>query len=120
VAHEIEFTEEFRLWWDDLSPEEQVSINRSVIVLRDRGANLGRPHVDTVKGSKYPNMKELRVQHASRPFRIFFAFNPLRTGILLIGGDKTGNKRFYDEMIPLADNLYGRHLEELDSERGGV
>lgn len=119
MTHEIEFTDEFNEWWDGLTMEEQTSIDRSVIVLSDMGAKLGRPHVDTVKGSKYPNMKELRVQHAGRYFRIFFAFNPQRNGILLLGGDKRGNQRFYDEMIPLADKIYTRHLDELYSETGG-
>lgn len=116
MGWEIEYTDEFEEWWNSLSGVEQHSIALSVELLKDDGPNLGRPHVDTVKGSRHPNMKELRTQHAGNPYRTFFAFNPQRTAILLIGGDKTGKKRFYEEMIPRADDLYDQHLEELRKE----
>ncbi|MBC7672639.1 MAG: type II toxin-antitoxin system RelE/ParE family toxin [Polaromonas sp.] len=61
-------------------------------------------------------MRELRIQHEGRPYRVLYAFNPLRTGVLLIGGDKTGDDRFYERMIPLADALYEIHLDELRKE----
>lgn len=61
-------------------------------------------------------MRELRVQIGGRPIRVFYAFNPLRIAILLIGGDKTGDGRFYDRMTPVADNLYDEHLIELRRE----
>ncbi|MDU9050236.1 MAG: type II toxin-antitoxin system RelE/ParE family toxin [Candidatus Electrothrix sp. Rat3] len=61
-------------------------------------------------------MKELRTQCQGRPLRTFFAFDPRRTAILLIGGDKTGDKRFYERMIPLAERLYNNYLEELRRE----
>jgi hypothetical protein len=61
-------------------------------------------------------MKELRTQHRGRPLRTLFAFDPRRYAILLIGGDKTGDARFYDRMIPLADRLYDEHLETLRNE----
>jgi len=61
-------------------------------------------------------MKELRTQSVGKPLRTFFAFDPRRSAILLIGGDKTGNKRFYDRMIPIADALYDEHLDELKRE----
>jgi len=61
-------------------------------------------------------MKELRTQHRGRPVRTFFAFDPRRRAILLIGGDKTGDDRFYDRMVPLADRLYDEHLDELRDE----
>jgi hypothetical protein len=61
-------------------------------------------------------MKELRTQHQGRPLRTFFAFDPRRCAILLIGGDKSGDKRFYERMIPLADRLYDEHLEALRKE----
>jgi hypothetical protein len=61
-------------------------------------------------------MKELRTQHAGRPLRTFFAFDPRRTAILLIGGDKTGDARFYERVLPVADDLYDRYLAELRKE----
>jgi hypothetical protein len=110
---EVEYTDEFSQWWDGLSLEEQDAISRSVETLRCAGPSQGRPQVDSIAGSRHSNMKELRTQCGGRPIRTFFAFDPLRTAILLIGGDKTGDKRFYDRMIPLADDLYDTHLKEL-------
>ena len=61
-------------------------------------------------------MRELRVQSGGSPLRVFYAFDPRRSAILLIGGDKTGNDRFYQEFVPRADALYDEHLEELRKE----
>jgi len=61
-------------------------------------------------------MKELRTQCKGRPLRTFFAFDPRRCAILLIGGDKTGDERFYERMIPIADRLYDEYLQELQEE----
>jgi hypothetical protein len=62
-------------------------------------------------------MKELRIQHCGRPYRVLFAFDPRRRAILLIGGDKTGNDSWYEEFVPFADGLYNRHLEALKKEQ---
>ena len=102
---EVEFTDEFEVWWESLSEVVQESIRASVILLREYGPRLGRPHVDVIAGSRYPNMKELGMQHAGRPYRTLFAFDPRRVAILLIGGDKTGNKRCYEEFVPRAFTL---------------
>lgn len=113
----IEYTNEFEAWWDGLTAGEQDSIHVIVGLLRERGPELRRPHADTVKGSKHPNMKELRVQHAGDPYRILFAFDPRRVAILLIGGEKGSDERgFYARVIPLADGLYDEHLEQLKRE----
>lgn len=104
-------TDEIIAWIAELDDNAKEAILKSLLVLREIGPALGRPHVDSVKGSKYPNMKELRVQNKNRVYRIFFAFDPLRNAILLIGGDKRGNKKFYEKMIARADDLYRRHLE---------
>lgn len=113
---EVEYTDEFGVWWDTLDEAEQESIAASVELLRQLGPHLSRPHADTLAGSKHPNMKELRSQHRGRPMRTLFAFDPRRSAILLIGGDKTGDARFYERMIPLADCLYDEHLEALRKE----
>ena len=109
---EIIQTQEFLEWYNDLDVSAQEGIYEKMFILREIGPKLGRPYADTVKGSNYKNMKELRVQNKKRPFRIFFAFDPDRNAILLIGGDKTGKKRFYDEYIPVADKLYKSYLED--------
>lgn len=113
---EVEFTDEFGEWWDSLAELQQDAIDRAVGKLREMGPSLPRPLVDTVKQSRHANMKELRVQQGGSPLRIFFAFDPRRSAILLIGGDKTGDGRFYEKMIPTADHLYDVHLAELRKE----
>jgi hypothetical protein len=113
---QVEFTNEFELWWDELTEAQQDALAASVRVLEQLGPGLSRPHADTVKGSKHANMKELRTQCQGQPLRTFFAFDPRRSAILLIGGDKTGNDRFYEQMIPTADRLYDEHLAQLSEE----
>lgn len=113
---EVEFTDEFATWWDGLTEAEQVDVRAEVNLLRRFGPMLGRPHVDSVASTKHANMKELRVQHRGRPYRVLFAFDPRRTAILLIGGNKTGKGRWYKEFVPIADRLYDEHLETLRRE----
>ncbi len=113
MAFEVEFTTEFEGWWNSLTADEQDSVDYIVSLLQEFGPALSRPYADTLKGSQFPNMKELRVQHAGRPLRILFAFDPRRTALLLLGGDKTGNARWYIEAIALADKLYAVHLRTL-------
>lgn len=113
---DVEFTDEFGRWWESLDEDEQESVAASVELLINVGPSLPRPHADTVNGSRHSNMKELRTQHQGRPLRTLFAFDPRRCAILLIGGDKTGDDRFYERMIPEADRLYDEHLEELKEE----
>jgi hypothetical protein len=92
-----------------------VAIARKVDVLEERGPDLGRPEVDTLKGSRFPNMKELRIQHGGAPYRVALAFDPRRVAILLIGGRK-GPKKWYRKFIATADRLYAEYLEELKKE----
>jgi len=110
---EVEYTDEFGAWWHGLSEAEQVSVDASVHLLEARGPQLGHPHSSGIASSRHSRMRELRVQHRGRPYRVLYAFDPRRTAILLIGGDKTGNDRWYDEYVPLADRLYDEHLETL-------
>ena len=113
---EVEYTDEFSQWWETLTLSEQASVEASVRLLAMLGPRLSRPHAETVKGSRFSNMKELRTQCKGRPLRSFFAFDPRRNAILLIGGDKTGDDRFYERMVPLADKLYDEYLQELREE----
>lgn len=116
MAWAVEFTDEFEGWWNGLSEDEQVDVDAKVRLLEELGPALGRPHADTVQGSRHANMKELRIQHAGRPYRVLFAFDPRRRAILLLGGDKTGNARWYDENIPIADRLFDDHLRAIEHE----
>ncbi|MFH0821461.1 MAG: type II toxin-antitoxin system RelE/ParE family toxin [Pseudomonadota bacterium] len=113
---DIEYTDEFGEWWDVLTEEEQESMDAGVELLEDYGPNLSFPYSSGVKGSKHNHMRELRIQHAGRPFRVLYAFDPRRCAILLIGGDKTGNDHWYEEYVPIADRLYYEHLETLKRE----
>jgi len=112
-AWEIETSDEFLVWYRALDENEIESVNFSVDLLEQAGPVLGRPHVDTLKGSNIPNLKELRVQHEGRPLRILFAFDPRRVGYLILGGDKTGNNDWYETFIPIAEKIYARHLAEI-------
>jgi hypothetical protein len=109
---------QFAEWYLALDGREQGSVSYSLALLAEVGPLLGRPHVDTLRASRFPNMKELRTQHDGRPYRMLFAFDTSRTAMMLIGGDKTGDPRWYDRMIPIADRLYEEHLARLkDTER---
>lgn len=109
----IEQTETFEEWYFSLCEVDRENVLAALLMLQERGPMLPRPHADTVNGSQYRNMKELKIQSQGRPLRAFFAFDPRRTGILLCAGDKTGDKRFYDDLIPVADREYAAHLESL-------
>ena len=111
---EINTTDTFDAWYENLDDMDRANVLASMLVLQSQGPMLGRPHADTVNGSVYSNMKELRVQSRGQPLRAFFAFDPERHAILLCAGNKAGNeKRFYQEMIPIADCEYAAHLEGL-------
>lgn len=112
----VEITDEFEAWYRTLEARQQNAVSRSIMVLEDAGPGLGRPYVDTVKGSKLSHLKELRTQCDGSPLRMFFAFDPRRSAILLLGGDKTGDDRFYERMIPIAERLYEAYLAELRKE----
>lgn len=112
----VEFTDEFEAWWNDLSEDEQIAIDASVRLLELRGPTLEYPHSSEVRGSRHGRMRELRVQCQGRPLRLLYAFDPRRTAILLVGGDKTGDDRWYERMIPVADRVYDEHVAALKEE----
>ena len=87
MAWEIEYTDEFGDWWATLTETEQEDVDAYVQRLEARGPNLPYPHSSGINGSRHDHMRELRVQSHGKPFRVFYAFDPRRTAILLIGGD---------------------------------
>ena len=113
---EVEYTNEFELWWQALKEAEQIDIAASVALLEKLGPALPFPHSSAVNRSRHAHMRELRIQHQGRPYRVFYAFDPRRTAILLIGGNKTGKKQFYEQFLPVADRLYNEHLKEIQEE----
>ncbi len=110
---EVEYSDEFEVWWNSLSEAEQEDVNAKVILLQRFGPALRRPHSDVVASSRHSHMKELIIQHAGRPYRVLYAFDPGRSAILLLGGDKTGDERWYDRYVPVADRLYDEHLARI-------
>jgi hypothetical protein len=112
---EVEYTDQFGAWWSSLQQMEQASVEAAVNALQRDGPALGRPLADTIKGSRYRNLKELRPLRGN--LRILFMFDPRRTAILLLGGDKTNQwETWYQQAIPLAEQLYDEYLEEIRRE----
>ncbi len=109
---EIERTDEIAFWIMSLDEDARQAVLKSLLILREIGPNLGRPYVDSLKQSRYQNMKELRIQNKLRVYRILFIFDPKRKAVLLIGGDKRGKKDFYSIMIPAAEKLYDKYLKK--------
>ena len=117
----VKTTDVFDEWFAEMDDDAQVEVIATVELLKLLGPRLGRPHADTLNGSKYANMKELRVSTADKVLRIAFAFDPDRSGILLVGADKSGvsKKRFYKQLIEKADHLYTAHLAALKTKKKG-
>jgi hypothetical protein len=105
-------TDEFDAWFTALDDEAKAEVMAKVELLKILGPRLGRPHADTLKGSRHANMKELRADTRAMVMRIAFAFDPNRSAILLVAGDKAGvnQKRFYRQLLSKADGLYDAHL----------
>jgi len=126
MVWEVEYTDQFEAWWYTLDKQEQDSIDVTVGLLeekgpslpfpQEKGPSLPFPQSSAITTSRHPHMRELRIQHKGRPYRILYAFDPRRTAILLIGGNKIGNDRWYDQHVPVADRLYDEHLAELEEE----
>ena len=114
---EVEYTDEFEIWLEELDESERESVAAVVDLLEEHGPHLSFPHSSKIKGSNHGNMRELRIQHCGDPYRVLYAFNPLRNAILLIGGNKKGDDDWYASNIPVADRLYDEHLKELESEK---
>lgn len=110
--------EPVHIWLKSLPKEDILKIYAGIELLSTEGPQLGRPYADTIQGSKYPNLKELRIQAKLSVFRLFFIFDPIRQAIVLCGGNKKGKneKRFYKEMIHLAEQTYDKYLSTFNRE----
>jgi hypothetical protein len=111
VALHDEFVPEF---WQ-LPKHARVGITGLMVNLREKGPLLGRPQADTLNGSRYANMKELRFKVDGGVWRVAFAFDPTRKAILLVAGDKSGvgQRQFYRNLIRIADARFERYLETI-------
>ena len=112
----VKFDDKFEPEFDELNKEVQDELLAQALFLEKFGPQLGRPHVDTLKGSKYSNMKELRFNAANGVWRVAFAYDPKRQAILLIAGDKSGvsEKKFYKSLIRKADQRFSNYLKNLN------
>ena len=115
VVFDLAFEPEF----DRLGAEIQDELLAQAVLLEKFGPELGRPRVDTLKGSAHANMKELRFDAADGVWRVAFAFDPERKAILLVAGDKSGvaQDRFYKALIRKADERFDRHIAEMNERR---
>ncbi|SRR5260370_15886574 len=110
-------TEECKEWFDSLLRQDKRKVNAVIDRLKEKGPHLGRPHADTLTETRLSNLKELRAHTDVAEFRILYAFDPERTAVLLVGGNKieTGKPaRWYRQMIPIAERLFAKHLEDLE------
>jgi len=105
-------------WFHDLDTDVKKAITVRIRLLETLGPSLGRPYVDTLAGSRLRHHKELRVQHRGRPYRILFAFAPDRSAVLLIGGDKTDSRRWYERAIARAEIAYDAYVAQLVAGHG--
>lgn len=113
---EVEYTDEFGEWWETLTEGEHISVAACVSLLEQLGTSLGFPHSSDIRNAKHRHMRELRIQHCGKPYRVLYAFDPRRKAILLIGGNKKGDDKWYEKLVPLADKLYAEHLRNLKNE----
>ena len=115
IAWDVEVTDEFKPW-NGLTEAERIPVERAVLLLEDRGPHLPSPYSSRVDGSRHSAMRELRVQHQGQPYRVLYIFDPRRVALLLLGGDKTGDHRWYEKNVPLADQIYENYLAEMEEE----
>jgi len=108
---EVLYTDEFEAWWGGLTDDQQDDVGAVVDALAERGVGLRFPLSSAIKASRVA-LRELRVQSGGHPLRVLYAFDPKRQAVLLIGGDKTGRDRFYEEMVPRAEAIYEAYLRE--------
>jgi hypothetical protein len=115
----VVFHEDFEPEFDAFSEKVQNELLAEAAFVEIFGPKTGRPHVDTLKGSGFRNMKELRFEAENGEWRVAFVFDPKQRAILLVAGDKTGvsQKKFYKALIRKADERYSRHIERVKAEK---
>ena len=117
MSWQVVFHDDFEMEFGLLAVAVQDELLAHAILLRDYGPGLGRPTIDTLKGSKHSNMKELRFRRGGEVWRVAFAFDPLRQAVLLVAGDKAGSDQrlFYKRLIEKADTRLVQYLSELNT-----
>ena len=105
---DVEFASEFESWWNALSQTEQGRVDARVRLLMERGPSLGFRFSSQIRSSRFAEMRELWAQASGDPLRVLYAFDKRRVSILLLGGNKSGDERWYEANVPIADRLFGR------------
>jgi hypothetical protein len=118
MTYYIVHSEIFKNWWYSLDISEKESVTTVIELLEIHGITLGFPFSSKINepNLKTKHMRELRIQHKGSPYRILYAFDPKQQAVLLLGGDKSGNKRWYKKNVPLADKIYQEYLKYLKGE----
>jgi hypothetical protein len=110
---------EFEDWYGKLEDPQRLAVTRYIDLLELQGLTLGHPYSSAIKGSKYA-LRELRVRTAGYAIRVFYAFDPKRNAVILLGGDKLGDRRFYDVMVPKAEKIFVDYLKKLEESSHGT
>ncbi|WP_229513499.1 type II toxin-antitoxin system RelE/ParE family toxin [Paraburkholderia terrae] len=118
MTWDVEYIDAFQAWWEGLRKAERESIASTILLLKDQGPQLPFPYSSKIIGSTIGNLRELRIQHRGKPYRVLYVFDPRRTAVLLLGGDKTGHERWYQQNVPRAEIIYRVHL--LRTAHGGA
>ena len=113
---DVEVTGEFEAWWNGLNEDEQDSVDFVVELLVREGPALPYPYSSGIAAAKRHDIRELRIQHRGNPYRVLYVFDPRRHAVLLMGGNKAGDNRWYEFNVPRAENLYSKYLKELKKE----
>lgn len=109
-------TLEFEEWYLALNSQETEAVDRYIALLELMGVKLGHPYSTAIKGSKYP-IRELRISAGRAEIRVFYAFDPMRNALLLVGGNKTGKDRFYESMIPWVEKIWKDYLQSIENNK---
>lgn len=119
MEYKLILSENFKIWRDGLNNAELEDIQASLYLLRTMGVNLPYPHSSKIYYSpiKTDHMRELRIQHKGKPYRILYAFDPERKAVILLGGDKSKNKNWYKKHVPLADKIYQEYIKTVKGDR---
>jgi hypothetical protein len=116
MAWTVVYLDNYTKWFEEQEEGLQDDIIAYLDLLEELGPTLGRPYADTLSGSSLTNLKELRLTEGRSEIRILFVFDPKQQAVLILGGDKTGDKRWYKTNIPIAESLYSMHLENQKKE----
>ncbi|MBI2944300.1 MAG: type II toxin-antitoxin system RelE/ParE family toxin [Candidatus Wallbacteria bacterium] len=111
-------TDEMLAWYRELTVSEANAVDRSVRLLAEMGVALEHPHSSSIKSSRYP-LRELRATAGHSELRVIYAFDPRRDAALIIGGNKSGNARFYDQIVPVAEKIWEEYLAEQKAGKHG-